>query len=246
MKINREEIDGVVHMITPCHDCIFYHEELGCEHNRIEKYRAQGKVRGTEILSFCNYARPESWLKEMNMIGEDASLKVVQDNKIKYDTVFRIKSPEDIAKAKPLTEITTPPYKIVFSYVEDLDATALLDQVAELGHKCKLLQIHDEEARFDLELQHCTQTFHQVIDGTKEYKADRIDQLDELVNKECLPIVAILGEDWHETIFISMLYVTMKHVELEFCQENIIEMAKHQDLVSCLRIIDGESLRNYS
>tara|TARA_R110000824_G_scaffold143199_3_gene310753 strand:+ start:2786 stop:3532 length:747 start_codon:yes stop_codon:yes gene_type:complete len=248
MKIEREEIDGEQVIITPCNQCLFFNPgiEPTCELGRIKKYDALGKVirsgmNTVKIKTFCNYARPVFWCGPDETIAQCVD-RAEEDNKIKYDLILRIDTPEDVHIAKQFMERPTPPQRIIFSFYHT-DIGEVVENASGLEVDFELIQIKDTDARVNSELGRVSAAWSETVDLSKKYSVDLMTDFENRINKNLEQIVAVIGDQY---IIMSMLIATFDTIGLHFSFDNIEEVANMQDTTDNIRRFDGERICDYS
>ena len=230
MKIRREED----RMITPCKECLFYDGD--CRFGRIEKYTQLGKFKDGEVQTFCNHARPNSWLQEQTM--EEAEARVKKENRVKYDIVFRINSVEDVDKVVPFISNRLVPANIIFSFT-DLSIKNLVEKCVDLGHEFELLQIKDEEDRPKLEFNRVKQPWYLTI--SDNFSTNLVNDLNDKINNDLDQIVAVFGD---QQMIMSMLGASLEYWGIPITEENIVKISEGQNL--CVRQFNGLSIEEYT
>ena len=194
------------HTITPCDQCYFF-KNNDCELGRREKYSKMGLVDGTNILTFCNYARDPILIKE----GYDPK-QVDYDNRIKYDLVVRIDKSLDIHQLDRFLSLKNPPKKIILSYIE-VDKKALFDKVANT--KLELLKIFNPDRRLELEYQAGTSTWFQVID-LDSFDEHMVEKLEYKINQEIDRILCVRNHLYNRSLCEWMI-----SNDFSVCENNI-------------------------
>jgi len=248
MKIQRENINGEEHLITPCSECCFYDNVAKtCSFGRIKKYKDKNQTDGGvgnipyRILTFCNHARPYIWMKEEETL-ERAKERVREDNKVKYDLIVRLTDHTQVDLVKPFLERKTAPAHIIFSF-ESIDIGELVERANELDCSFELIKIQDPAARTEAELGRVQRPWAETVDLNKEYSVTLLDEFSKLINEDLEQIVAVLGDQY---IIMTMLVASLDVSNINVTFENIEKIAATQNNGKNIRSFDGKRICYYS
>lgn len=202
-------------LFTRCKDCVFavYDNgtQIGCEHNRIGKYKPLGKVESEEfgnkksylIKGACMKTRNQEWLNKTKSNNENINEKIKSEIFPKACLIL-LKGPTDDIFFSIKSSIGYKEFIILTYGEEDITSFKNVEKLNKLGVKYKIVKMEDDPSIEEM-IDHAVTKISKGIDyytvvvpGLEVY--DNLESLYNFTQEEYLyPLVCMKqkSQEWH-------------------------------------------------